>query len=195
MLESLVTSLFNKYLGPFVENLDGSQLVGCHNETYCCDVVGADSTMTIIFPCSCFQRLSLLTGSITLKDLAIKPDAISTLLDLPVRVVSGSIGSISLNIPLASLRSKPTILTVDEIYLLVSPWFKGKALSSLIVTAAKLKNALLRTIEQHYITAKLGAVVQKGASVAPDDDSKLFEGLVGTIIANLQVLLYHCTAK
>lgn len=27
VLESIVTALFNKYLGPYVENLDGSQLV------------------------------------------------------------------------------------------------------------------------------------------------------------------------
>ena len=136
-------------------------------------------------PFALLQRLSLFTGILTLKDLAIKPDALSSLLDLPVRVVAGSIGSISLTLPLAALRSKPTVLTVDEVYLLVSPWFATKPVESLIVAAAMAKNALLRTIEKHYITAKLSAGAQKAA--VPDEDSKLFEGLLGTIIANIQV--------
>jgi hypothetical protein len=142
------------------------------------------------------QRLSLFTGSLTLRDLAIKPDALSTLLDLPVRVVAGSIGSISVSVPLASLRSKPTVITVDEIYLLVSPWYAGKPVPSLVIAAALAKNALLRTIEQHYISAKLGGnsggAGSKSATTAPaSEDSKLFEGLLGTIIANLQVRRVH----
>ena len=124
----------------------------------------------------------------TLKNLAIKPDALSTLFDLPVRVVAGSIGSISVSVPIASLRSKPTVVTVDEVYLLVAPWFSGKPLPSLAIAAALAKNALLKTIEQHYISAKLGAPGSAGKSgtQSSDEDSKLFEGLLGTIIANLQ---------
>ena len=99
--------------------------------------------------------------------------------------MAGSIGSISVSIPLASLRSKPTIITIDEIYLLVAPCFDGKPVSSLIVAAAKAKNVLLNQIEKHYIAASLGA--PKGAIPTPDDDSKLFDGLIGTIIANLQI--------
>lgn len=106
--------------------------------------------------------------------------------------MAGSIGSISISVPLASLRSKPTVITVDEIYLLVSPWYAGKPVPSLVIAAALAKNALLRTIEQHYISAKLGggsagAGSKSSTAASASEDSKLFEGLLGTIIANLQV--------
>ena len=61
MLDSLFTTLFNTYLGPYVENLDGSQL-----------------------------RLKLFTGTLTLRNIVIRPDALETLLDLPLRVVAGT---------------------------------------------------------------------------------------------------------
>lgn len=62
---------------------------------------------------------------------------------------------------------------------------------SLVIAAALAKNALLRTIEQHYISAKLSSAGSRGSAAAatPDEDSKLFEGLLGTIIANLQVCI------
>jgi vacuolar protein sorting-associated protein 13A/C len=157
-LNSVLTAIFNKYLGPYVENLDGSQL-----------------------------RLSLFTGNVTLKDLAIKPDALYSLLDLPIRVVAGSIGSINVSIPLSALRSKPTVVTLDSVYLLVAPWFDGKPVASSIIAAAKSKNALLATIEQHYIAAKLHSSGAQPAIQSDEQENKLFEGLIGTIIANLQV--------
>ena len=53
--------------------------------------------------------------------IVIKPDALETLLDLPLRVVAGTIGTIHLDIPLSALRSRPIVVQLDEVYLLAAP--------------------------------------------------------------------------
>lgn len=110
MLEGLVTTLFNRFLGPYVENLDGSQL-----------------------------RLRLFSGKVTLTNVVVRADALSKLLDLPLRVVAGTIGCINVDLPLSSLRSKPIVVQLDEVYLLVAPDFHGKPFPHNVVEVAKRK--------------------------------------------------------
>ena len=115
MLESLLTSLFNKHLGPYVENLDGTQL-----------------------------RLKLFSGKLTLTNVTVRPDALARLLDLPLRVVAGTIGSIVVELPLRSLRSKPIVLLLDEVYILAAPDFAGRPFphDRLAATRAKLRSCV-----------------------------------------------------
>ena len=125
MIESLLTSLFNAHLGPYVENLDGSQL-----------------------------RLKLFSGKLSLTNVTVRPDALARLLDLPLRVVAGTIGSITVELPLRSLRSKPIVLLLDEVYILAAPDFAGRPFphDRLAATRAKLRS--LADIDRHYMATQ-----------------------------------------
>jgi vacuolar protein sorting-associated protein 13A/C len=133
MLESLITSIFNRYLGPFVENIDGSQL-----------------------------KLKLFTGRLQLRNVVVKPDALARLLDLPVRVVAGTIGSINVDIPVSALRSKPIVVQLDEVYVLAAPHYGAQSVAGRAVQQSALKAAMLGTIERHYVAA--------AAAAAPAED-------------------------
>lgn len=92
-MESLVSKLLNKYLGDFVDGIDRKSL-----------------------------EISLFKGKVSLTNLSIKPTALDTLFDgQPIRVVSGSIGSINIQASFAHLKSKPVSIVLKNIYLLVKP--------------------------------------------------------------------------
>jgi vacuolar protein sorting-associated protein 13A/C len=92
VLEGLVASLLNQHLGGLVENLDVEQV-----------------------------RIGVLSGKAVLRGLRLRRDAVATLLGLPVDVIVGSIGSVSLNIPFTSLRSKPVEVLISDISAVIAP--------------------------------------------------------------------------
>ena len=172
MLESVLTSILNQYLGKFVENLDGSQL-----------------------------KLGLFSGKLTLRNVAVRPDALSSLLDLPVRVIAGNIGTINLDIPLSALRSKPIVVQADEVYLLVSPQYSGATPVAGLVRTQKQKIESLSLIEKHFVVAQTtGAVNAIGNTTtsningitnnnqqSSDTTTQMYEGILTTAISNLQL--------
>lgn len=91
VFENVVSQILNKVLGDFVENLDGNQL-----------------------------NIGIWGGDINLKDLVLKSSALNAL-DLPVQVVYGKIGNLVLKVPWKSLYTQPTIVIVEDIYLLAQP--------------------------------------------------------------------------
>ena len=92
VLEGLIASLLNQHLGSLVENLDAEQV-----------------------------RVGLISGTAVLRGLRLRRDAVSTLLGLPVDVVVGTIGSITLNIPFRNLRSKPCEVVISDVSAVVAP--------------------------------------------------------------------------
>lgn len=93
MLVRLVSAVLQRFLGQYVENLDSERL--SYSLGY--------------------------SGNVVLTDLHIKPDALSHILGLPVRLKSGHIARVQLNIPLTQLRSQPWCITIEDAELVVYP--------------------------------------------------------------------------
>ncbi|CAG9815731.1 unnamed protein product [Phaedon cochleariae] len=91
VLQNVLSYILNKYLGEFVENLDANQL-----------------------------NVGIWGGDVELKNLVLKPSALNEL-DLPVQAVYGTIGKLVLKIPWKNVYTSPSIISVEDIYLIVQP--------------------------------------------------------------------------
>lgn len=127
VFESTLSSVLNKFLGDFVENLDGKQLsLGIWGGIF----------FQHFFPNKILIFRFL--GDVELRNLIIKPSALDDL-DLPIQIVYGSIGKyiikllfsvpifklvlgkLLLKIPWKSLYSSPWVIEVDDILVLTVP--------------------------------------------------------------------------
>ena len=116
-LGGLFAGLVNQFLGPFCENLDGSQL-----------------------------SVGIFSGPTTIRDLKLKPSAVESVLNLPVRLHRGHIGCVTLDVPLTKLREKPVVVTVEDVYLQLLPKYGTRSSLSLlseVIRVQKLKRDLL----------------------------------------------------
>ncbi|XP_067943073.1 intermembrane lipid transfer protein VPS13A-like [Watersipora subatra] len=91
VFESLVADLLNKYLGDYVENLDKSQL-----------------------------NIGIWGGDVVLKNLELKASALDDL-DLPVKVVSGHLGTLILKIPWKKLYTAPLEVVIEDLFAIAAP--------------------------------------------------------------------------
>ena len=91
VLEGVVSTLLNSYLGAFIEGLDASQL-----------------------------RLNVWSGSVRLRSLSIKPSALD-FLHLPLRIRHGSIDSLKLEANWLQLSTQPVRVELSGVQLLVEP--------------------------------------------------------------------------
>ncbi|PVV02833.1 hypothetical protein BB560_002703 [Smittium megazygosporum] len=87
MLEGVVTSILNKFLGDYVDNLETKQL-----------------------------QLGIWKGDVTLNDLNLRKDALDGL-HLPINVTSGKIGCLTLTIPWSNLTGQPVKLSIEALTL------------------------------------------------------------------------------
>lgn len=91
MLEGLVASLLNRFLGMYVKNFDPKQL-----------------------------NVGIWGGDVKLRDLELRREALDQL-HLPVNVVEGHLGQLTMSIPWANLRGKPVRVNIEDIFLLAAP--------------------------------------------------------------------------
>ncbi|KAI9287283.1 vacuolar protein sorting-associated protein vps13 [Umbelopsis sp. AD052] len=91
MLESLVTTLLNRFLGAYVSNLNYNQL-----------------------------KIGIWSGDVVLRDLQLKREALDKF-DLPVDVLEGHLGELTLSIPWSNLKNKPVKVYINNVYLLAVP--------------------------------------------------------------------------
>ncbi|XP_071444778.1 intermembrane lipid transfer protein Vps13 isoform X2 [Hetaerina americana] len=91
VFESIVADLLNRFLGDYVENLDGSQL-----------------------------KIGIWGGDVVLHDLILKQNALDQF-DLPVKTVSGRLGKLTLKIPWKNLYTAPVEACIERLFLLVVP--------------------------------------------------------------------------
>ncbi|XP_038059496.1 vacuolar protein sorting-associated protein 13C-like [Patiria miniata] len=91
VLESIIASLLNKYLGKYVQNLDSENL-----------------------------NLGIFSGSLELTDLELKPEALYEL-NLPIEVKAGYIGRIIADIQWTSLFSQPLAVNIEDVLILAGP--------------------------------------------------------------------------
>ena len=91
MLEGLVATLLNRFLGMYVENFDTKQL-----------------------------NIGIWSGDVKLRNLQLRKGALDQL-HLPLNVVKGHLGQLILQIPWSNLRGKPVRVTIEDVFLLAAP--------------------------------------------------------------------------
>ncbi|GES89872.1 vacuolar protein sorting-associated protein vps13 [Rhizophagus clarus] len=91
MLESLVANVLNRFLGAYVANLEVNQL-----------------------------NIAIWTGDVVLRNLQLKKEALDKF-NLPIDVLEGYLGELTLNIPWSNLKNKPVKVFINNVYLLAVP--------------------------------------------------------------------------
>lgn len=91
MLEGLVAGLLNRFLGMYVKNFDPTQL-----------------------------KVGIWSGDVKLRDLELRKEALDQL-KLPINVVEGHLGELTLVIPWSNLRGAPVKIFIEDVFLLASP--------------------------------------------------------------------------
>ncbi|PNY25073.1 Vacuolar protein sorting-associated protein 13 [Tolypocladium capitatum] len=91
MLEGLVAGLINRFLGMYVKNFDPTQL-----------------------------KVGIWSGDVKLRNLALRREALDQL-KLPINVMEGHLGELTLVIPWSNLRGAPVKVFVEDVFLLASP--------------------------------------------------------------------------
>ncbi|KAI8333584.1 hypothetical protein BC941DRAFT_504565 [Chlamydoabsidia padenii] len=91
MLEALVASILNRVLGNYVSNLNYDQL-----------------------------KIAVWNGEVNLHNLKLRKDALDKL-KLPIDVVEGYLGELTLSIPWSNLKTKPVKVHIRNVYLLAAP--------------------------------------------------------------------------
>ncbi|KJK94605.1 Vacuolar protein sorting-associated protein [Metarhizium anisopliae BRIP 53284] len=91
MLEGLVAGLLNRFLGMYVQNFDPTQL-----------------------------KVGIWSGDVKLRNLELRREALDQL-KLPINVVEGHLGELTLVIPWSNLRGAPVKVFIEDVFLLASP--------------------------------------------------------------------------
>jgi len=91
MLEGLVASLLNRFLGMYIRNFDPGQL-----------------------------KVGIWSGDVKLRDLELRREALDQL-KLPINVVEGHLGQLTLRIPWSNLRGQPVQVYIEDVFLLAAP--------------------------------------------------------------------------
>ncbi|KAL6852120.1 hypothetical protein J3F83DRAFT_570868 [Trichoderma novae-zelandiae] len=91
MLEGLVAGLLNRFLGMYVKNFDPTQL-----------------------------KVGIWSGDVKLRNLELRREALDQL-KLPINVIEGHLGELTLYIPWSNIRGAPVKVFIQDVYLLASP--------------------------------------------------------------------------
>lgn len=91
MLEGLAAGLLNRFLGMYVKNFDPTQL-----------------------------KVGIWSGDVKLRNLELRREALDQL-KLPINVMEGHLGELTLVIPWSNIRGAPVKVFVEDVYLLASP--------------------------------------------------------------------------
>lgn len=91
MLEGLVAGLLNRFLGMYVKNFDPTQL-----------------------------KVGIWSGDVKLHNLELRREALDQL-KLPINVLEGHLGALTLVIPWSNLRGAPVKVFIEDVFLLASP--------------------------------------------------------------------------
>jgi vacuolar protein sorting-associated protein 13A/C len=91
MLEGLVASLLNRFLGMYIRNFDPKQL-----------------------------NVGIWSGDVKLRDLELRREALDQL-KLPINVVEGHLGQLTVKIPWSNLRGQPVQVYIEDVFVLAAP--------------------------------------------------------------------------
>jgi vacuolar protein sorting-associated protein 13A/C len=153
MLEGLVANLLNRFLGMYVKNFDAKQL-----------------------------NVGIWNGDVKLRNLELRKEALDQL-HLPVNVVEGHLGQLTMSIPWSNLKGKPVRVNIEDVFLLAAPkedtaWDEEEeAKRTHTVKMEKLENAEL--LKQRNTEGLSPEEQKKSQSFA--------QSLTTAIVDNLQV--------
>lgn len=91
MLEGLVATLLNRFLGMYIQNFDPKQL-----------------------------NIGIWSGDVKLRNLELRKEALDQM-KLPLNVLQGHLGSLTIQIPWSNLKGKPVKVLIEDVYLLAAP--------------------------------------------------------------------------
>ncbi|GAA6031882.1 hypothetical protein JCM8097_003317 [Rhodosporidiobolus ruineniae] len=152
VLESVVSGVLNRFLSAYVDNLNSNQL-----------------------------NVGIWSGDVKLRNLRLKKEALDKF-RLPVDVIEGYLGELTLSIPWSNLAGKPVRVLVENVYLLAVPTDSSKATPE--EDAARAQAAKLEKLENAEI---LTAHQTSGMSAEEEQKNQSFTAsLVTKIVDNLQ---------
>ncbi|CZT04223.1 related to vacuolar protein sorting-associated protein VPS13 [Rhynchosporium graminicola] len=155
MLEGLVASLLNRFLGMYIRNFDPKQL-----------------------------NVGIWSGDVKLRDLELRKEALDQL-KLPINVVEGHLGQLTLKIPWSNLRGAPVQVYIEDVFVLAAPkedaeWDEEEE--------ERRRQAV--KIEQLDSAEMLKDRNQEGMSQEDQQKSQSFtDSLVTKIVDNLQITI------
>ena len=153
MLEGLVANLLNRFLGMYVQNFDAKQL-----------------------------NVGIWSGDVKLRNLQLRREALDQL-HLPLNVVEGHLGQLTLSIPWSNLRGKPVKVSIEDVYLLAAPKEEAE-----YDPEEEEKRAQAVKIEKLESAELLKERNTEGLSQEEQQKSQSFtQSLVTAIVDNLQV--------
>ncbi|KAI2622272.1 vacuolar protein sorting-associated protein 13 [Xylaria nigripes] len=153
MLEGLVAGLLNRFLGMYVKNFDPTQL-----------------------------KVGIWSGDVKLRDLELRREALDQL-KLPINVMEGHLGQLTLVIPWSNLRGAPVQVFIEDVFLLASP--KEEAAYDADEEDRRKQRIKMEKLESAELIKERA---QEGLSQEEQKKSQSFtESLVTKIVDNLQV--------
>jgi len=153
MLEGLVAGLLNRFLGMYVKNFDPTQL-----------------------------KVGIWSGDVKLRNLELRKEALDQL-RLPINVVEGHLGELTLVIPWSNLRGAPVKVFVEDVYLLASP--KEEAVYNEEEEERRRQRIKMEKLDSAELLKERS---QEGLSQEEQQKSQSFtQSLVTKIVDNLQV--------
>ncbi|GAA5952650.1 hypothetical protein JCM21900_006060 [Sporobolomyces salmonicolor] len=153
MLESVLAGVLNRFLSAYVDNLNTGQL-----------------------------NVGIWSGDVKLRNLRLKKEALDKF-RLPVDVVEGYLGDLTLSIPWSNLSGKPVRVLVENVYLLAVPTDSSKATPE--EDAARAQAAKLEKLENAEMLT-----TQPGPGMSEEEEQKnqsFTASLVTKIVDNLQI--------
>ncbi|EEA04806.1 uncharacterized protein CMU_038730 [Cryptosporidium muris RN66] len=164
MLETILQRILGRYLEPYVYNLSRENL-----------------------------RLGVLSGNLVLENLRLKEN-LGDILHLPVSLISGSIGHVSITIPWTSLGYKPLVIKLERIHIIIKPKDYGN------IDEESLKNEL-RQAKSKLIEHKEKLLYEKllnkentelndnesNFNRTEDSNTNLIWRILKKIVANIQI--------
>lgn len=153
MLEGLVAGLLNRFLGMYVKNFDPAQL-----------------------------KVGIWSGDVKLRNLELRKEALDQL-KLPINVVEGHLGELTLVIPWSNLRGSPVQVFVEDVFLLASP--KEEAAYDADEEDRRKQRLKMEKLDSAELLKERS---QAGLSQEEQKKSQSFtDSLVTKIVDNLQV--------
>ncbi|CAM1500416.1 Fc.00g095780.m01.CDS01 [Cosmosporella sp. VM-42] len=153
MLEGLVAGLLNRFLGMYVKNFDPAQL-----------------------------KVGIWSGDVKLRNLELRREALDQL-KLPLNVMEGHLGELTLIIPWSNLRGAPVKVFIEDVYLLASP--KEEAEYDEEEEERRKQRVKMEKLDSAELLKERN---QEGMSQEEQKKSQSFtQSLVTKIVDNLQV--------
>ncbi|KAL8904643.1 MAG: hypothetical protein Q9207_003131 [Kuettlingeria erythrocarpa] len=153
VLEGLVANLLNRFLGMYVKNFNAQQLT-----------------------------FGIWNGDVKLRNLELRREALDQL-HLPVNVVEGYLGSLTMSIPWTNLRGQPVKVNIEDVFLLAAP--KEDAEYDEEEEARREHSVKMEKLENAELLKERNT---EGLSQEEQQKSQSFaESLTTAIVDNLQV--------